>query len=540
MATVPSGATTGPVTVTVGGVASTGVTFTVPASSGITLVQNRSKDGGTATSSSLAFNANNGAGHFIAVVIRAGGSGSGLTVTDARANTYRQAARFASGTDHVGAIYYAENIGGGANTVTVSVSSASTLRFAILEYAGVAASSSLDRAVTAVGTGTSASSGTLTTTVNGDLLLGAITMNDNVNVVPGAGYTIRESIPLLPATKAIAEDRVQPTAGTASATGTLSVAAAWGAGLAAFKRAASGTSSSTLTSMTATGSSLASAVSASLVVPRTDDDYDGDGKADVTVFTPSTAMWSILASGTGTTLTTVLGAAGDRPVPGDYDGDGKTDIAVYHPATGEWSVLLSSTGALSAFTWGSSSDLPVPADYDGDGKTDLAVYRPTTGSWIILRSTTNTARTAIWGSSADLPAPGDYDGDGKADLAVYRHTTGLWQILQSGTNTTATATLGSTGALAMPGDYDGDGTTDVAVYQPSTGVWSILQSGTSATRTVTWGSSSDVPVPGDYDGDGITDLTVFRPSTGLWQILQSSTNTTKAVTWGISTDIPVH
>ena len=207
---VPAGATTGNVVVTVGGLASNGMGFTVSAPRAITLVQRRSQDGGTAASSSLAFSASNGGGNFIAVVIRAGGSGSGLTVTDTRANTYRQAARFTSGTDHVGAIYYAENIGSGANTVTVSVASASTLRFAILEYTGVAASSALDRAVTAVGSSTSPSSGTLTTTTSGDLLLGAITINENVNVVAGAGYTIRESIPVLPTTKAIARTEYGP------------------------------------------------------------------------------------------------------------------------------------------------------------------------------------------------------------------------------------------------------------------------------------------------------------------------------------------
>ena len=76
-----------------------------------------------------------------------------------------------------------------------------------------------------------------------------------------------------------------------------------------------------------------SAMSQLLVAPRTDDDYDGDGKADATVFSPSTGTWSIRESSTSTVLRATLGAAGDRPVPGDYDGDGKTDIAVITPPT---------------------------------------------------------------------------------------------------------------------------------------------------------------------------------------------------------------
>ena len=276
----------------------------------VTLVQQRSADGGTAASSSLAFSANNSAGNFIAVLIRAGGSGSGLTVTDTRANVYRQATRFTRGTDHVGAIYYAENVGSGANTVTVSVAAAATLRFGILEYSGVAKSSALDGVVTAVGTSTLPNSGTLTTTASGDLLLGAITINENVNVVAGAGYTIRQSVPALPATKVIAEDRIMTSAGTASATGTLAVAFPWGAALAAFKPAAGGAAAAALTSQTAASPGVMSAMSELPVAPRTDDDYDGDGKADVTVFSPSTGTWSIRESSTSTVRTRHTGIGG--------------------------------------------------------------------------------------------------------------------------------------------------------------------------------------------------------------------------------------
>ena len=37
------------------------------------------------------------------------------------------------------------------------------------------------------------------------------------------------------------------------------------------------------------------------------------------------------------------GAPNDRPVPNDYDGDGKADVAVYRPSTGEWFIVNSST-----------------------------------------------------------------------------------------------------------------------------------------------------------------------------------------------------
>ena len=540
VAAVPSGATTGLVTVTVGGVASNGVSFTVgpPPTSPITLTQHAGINTG-GMSTPLAFPANNVAGNFIMVAARARFADQTFTVSDARSNVYRRALTVNNGTDDTLAIFYAENIAAGPNTVTVAVSTGPvSIRLAIFEYAGIARANALDVTATAAGSSASPSSGSATTTAAGDLVVGVFSTQSGRTFTAGSGSTIREAVSAAPSTNLMVQDRIQATAGAVTATATLNTPDIWGAAIAAFKKA-SGSAPAALTSESSSSSGVVSTVSTSLVAPRTDDDYDGDGKADVAVWTPSTARWSILESSTGTALTATLGAPGDRPVPGDYEGDGKTDIAVYRPATGEWSVLLSSTGALTAVTWGAATDLPVPADYDRDGKTDVAVYRPTTGEWIILQSTTHTTRTVVWGSSADVPVPGDYDGDGKADLAVYRPTTGLWQILQSGTNAPATVTWGSTGDLAMPGDYDGDGKTDVAVYRSSTGVWSILQSSTNTIRTVTWGSGSDVPVPGDYDGDGTTDLAVLRPSTGLWQILQSSTNTTTALTWGMSSEIPL-
>ena len=75
--------------------------------------------------------------------------------------------------------------------------------------------------------------------------------------------------------------------------------------------------------------------------------------------------------------------ASTSPSTADFDGDGKADLAVYRPSTGQWFVEESSTnyaGQLLA-TFGGPKDIPVPANYNGNGKADVAVYRPTTGQW---------------------------------------------------------------------------------------------------------------------------------------------------------------
>jgi hypothetical protein len=246
---VPTGATTGNVVVTIGGVASNGSNFTVTTASSITLVQHANKDPGSTASSSLAFKSSNTAGNWIAVVIRAGTANQVFTVSDSHSNIYRKAVQLnvtvdAPNGDTLG-IFYAENIAGGANTVTVADSiSGNTLRFAILEYSGVALTNSID--VTATGQGTSAApnSGSVITTANGDLLLGAIDTGGPATFTAGSGYKIEETVPAPPNTKLIAEDQIQTTSGSASASASLSVSDQWGAALAAFKAANGGGSTS--------------------------------------------------------------------------------------------------------------------------------------------------------------------------------------------------------------------------------------------------------------------------------------------------------
>ena len=124
---------------------------------GIALVQHKGIDAGTTTTSTLSFASPNTAGNFIAVVIRGGLSNSQIfTVKDSNSNIYKQAKQIgSSGSAVTSAIYYAENIAGGANTITVTMTVSGPLRFAILEYSGVATSNSLDAGVAASATSTS-------------------------------------------------------------------------------------------------------------------------------------------------------------------------------------------------------------------------------------------------------------------------------------------------------------------------------------------------------------------------------------------------
>ncbi len=85
---------------------------------------------------------------------------------------------------------------------------------------------------------------------------------------------------------------------------------------------------------------------------------------------------------------TINQAAGSGTVPRrtqfDFDGDGKADVSVFRPDGGVW-YLMQSTSGLSSTQFGLATDLPAAADYDGDGRTDIAVFR--SGTWFLDRST---------------------------------------------------------------------------------------------------------------------------------------------------------
>jgi len=286
------------------------------AQAGVALVQHTSKDAGVTTSTSLAFVSANTAGNWIAVCIRAGTSSSqGFTVTDSNSNTYRQATQIgfaAAGAGVTLAIYYAENIKGGANTITVSDTVSGPLRFAILEYSGVATANSLDVTAVAQGTSTSPNSGNMSTTASGDLLLGAIVTTNAAVFTAGSGYTIEESVPAEPNTKLITEDQVQAAAGAASASASLAASDNWGAALAAFKAASGG--GGTASSITATGGTSQSAtVNTAFATPlqATVKDAGNNPVSGVTVtFTaPASGASGTFAGGVNTAKTNTQGVA---------------------------------------------------------------------------------------------------------------------------------------------------------------------------------------------------------------------------------------
>jgi flagellar basal body-associated protein FliL len=206
-------------------------------------------------------------------------------------------------------------------------------------------------------------------------------------------------------------------------------------------------------------------------------DYDGDNKSDISIYDSKLFRWYIYFSlaepenlkNSGTkkrdeTLKITYyqyGFSGGIPTPADYDGDGKADLSMFEPSTARWYILFSSakepsylknsairkydsTLKINYYQYGFSDGIPTPADYDGDNKSDISIYDSKLFRWYIYFSTgepkilkdasikkydsTLKINYYQYGFSDGIPTPADYDKDGKADIATYSDDEGIWTV----------------------------------------------------------------------------------------------------------------
>lgn len=266
-------------------------------------------------------------------------------------------------------------------------------------------------------------------------------------------------------------------------------------------------------------------------------DFDGDGKADYTVYNAQNGLWSIYYSRTLTTQQIYWGQLGDIPVPADYAGDGRAEIAVFRPSNGTWYVRGWDVPSFNV-QWGANGDVPVPMDYDGNHKAQMAVMRPPAvggtqhARWHILSDDRASYTSGDWGEFGDVPMAADIDGDGRDDRIVFHGTTGTWYIAYAAGGSRAVQ-WGTWGDIPMVSRVNGHPA--LVVWRPSNQKFYTFDAVTGATTEAQWGAPGDIPRLMDTDGNGNGERAVFRPSTGIWYNL----DTWYALQWGSVSDVPI-
>jgi hypothetical protein len=188
-------------TVTTGGTVSSAQTIATAASS-------------STASLSLSFLSNTVAGDLIMVAFDYATSAVPSSVTDSQGNTFTQVgSQLTSPGGTRSAVYYAKNIKGGADTVTVNLSASSSwLELYLTEYTGANQTNPIDTQVGASGNAGAVSSGNATTTAAGDIIYGYC-VGDWV-CSAGTGFTARSNFD-----GNLIEDDLAATAGSYAATG---------------------------------------------------------------------------------------------------------------------------------------------------------------------------------------------------------------------------------------------------------------------------------------------------------------------------------
>ena len=217
------------------------------------------------------------------------------SVKDSVGNPYSLAIGPTSGTALRQSIYYASNILGGSNTVTVTFTQAAAFPdVRILEYTGVHA---VDVTSGASGNSATSNSGAAQTKVSSELIFGANTVATATGAA-GSGFTSRV---ITSPDGDIAEDKVVTTTGSNSATATLTSGGPWVMQMVTFS-AASGPAP-TVTSVSPNSGTTAGGTAVTIT--------GTNFAAGATVIFGSTAASNVVVvSATTITATTPAGSAG--------------------------------------------------------------------------------------------------------------------------------------------------------------------------------------------------------------------------------------
>jgi outer membrane protein assembly factor BamB len=265
-----------------------------------------------------------------------------------------------------------------------------------------------------------------------------------------------------------------------------------------------------------------------------------------TRFTTPTASNGLLLVAAGTTVH-AFGAfgscgSGGSPLVADFDGDGKADLAMF--SAGGTCVHLSSGTALNASTaWSTTpfygNRMTLAGDVAGTLKAALVAVN-NTSTWVMTSTGTGFSAPTLWSSTPFYGTRGtflgDVNGDGKADLVAVNDSS-TWVMLSTGTAFGAPQLWSSTpfyGNMAtLVGDVNGDAKADlIAVNNNNTFV--MTSTGTGFNAPAAWSTSpfygNVTTLAADVNGDGKVDLVAVNTNT-IWVMTSTGTAFNAPALW---------
>ena len=197
----------------------------------IAVVQSKSNSTASGTSLALAMTSNVTAGNLIAIAVLSFGSGSPpapSSITDTLGNTYTNPIDETNGAfTRRCQIWYAKNIAGGANTITLNMSGTGSVAAFAWEISGLNTTAPFDQLQLATGTGTAVSSGsTPTTTDANEILVGCMWNPSAETNTPDATFTNLTQI-VVGSDRFVGGTKIVSSTGTYAYTGTLNASANW-------------------------------------------------------------------------------------------------------------------------------------------------------------------------------------------------------------------------------------------------------------------------------------------------------------------------
>jgi hypothetical protein len=220
---------------TTSSVVSVTVNNATPPPSTIAYVQGNVGGYTAVTSLNVAFPSANTAGNLIVVTARTSSQNRTWTLSDTRGNTYYLARQFNS-TDEPNAdlrVYYAYNVAGGTNTVSLSISGTATrVGVSVREYRGFGTANPLDQSAAAGGSSAFLNSGMVTTTAANELIIGFGTTSNTATFTAGAGFgNLLQNF----AGRLASQDKIVSSAGTYNSTMSINPAFGWSSMVVTFK-----------------------------------------------------------------------------------------------------------------------------------------------------------------------------------------------------------------------------------------------------------------------------------------------------------------